>query len=555
MMLVSVAFLLSTPLPAGADNGRGAVSGGASSRALAGRLGSGARALPQGEPNFPPRLSAYHNYPEMVREIHRVEAAHPGIVRLFDIGKSYQGQTIWAAKVSDNAATDENEPEVLFDALHHAREHLTVEMALYLLRVLTANYGASSALGHRVTAIVDSREIWIVFMVNPDGGQYDLTGHPFRFWRKNRQPTPGSTAKGTDINRNYGYRWGCCGGSSSNPRDLTYRGPRAWSTPEARVMRDFVLSRVLHGRQQITEHISLHSAGEQILWPYGHTFRNVPPNMTQVDHRAFVALGRKMASLNGYTPMQSSQLYITDGDQIDWMYGAERIFSFTVELYPTKAKDSSNRRFYPPNTVMTREVKRNRDAFLYFLEQANCPYRSIGMAAAYCGPFFDDLEIERGWQVDPEGTDTATRGAWERGIPKAGSFQIGAAWSGQDAFVTGLASGRDVDGGRTTARSPRFHLPAGRSTLRLRYWVGLRANATRSDRFEIRLVAADGSILATALSIHGNRAAHVPRWKLLGYSIPAALAGRDVSVQLSAADGGSDSAVEAGVDEVRVTRP
>ena len=55
---------------------------------------------------------------------------HPTIVRKFSIGKSYQGRDIWAAKISDNVATDENEPEVLFDALHHAREHLTVEQAL-----------------------------------------------------------------------------------------------------------------------------------------------------------------------------------------------------------------------------------------------------------------------------------------------------------------------------------------------------------------------------------------------------------------------------------------
>ena len=117
-------------------------------------------------------------------------------------------------------------------------------------------------------------------------------------------------------------------------------------------MRDFVLSRIVNGRQQITEHITLHSAAEEILWPYGHTYANVPPDMTRLDHRTFVALGRAMARRNGYTPMQSSQLYVTDGDQIDWMYGTQRIFSFTVEMYPSKAVDSSNQRFYPPESVL-----------------------------------------------------------------------------------------------------------------------------------------------------------------------------------------------------------
>ena len=58
--------------------------------------------------------------------------------------------------------------------------------------------------------------------------------------------------------------------------------------------------------------------------------------MTADDHAAFVALGKRMAQRNGYTPKQSSDLYITDGDQIDWMYGRYRIFSFTWELYPTE---------------------------------------------------------------------------------------------------------------------------------------------------------------------------------------------------------------------------
>ena len=52
-------------------------------------------------------------------------------MKLFSIGKSYQGRTIWAAKVSDNVGVDENEPEVLFDGLHHAREHISAEMTIY----------------------------------------------------------------------------------------------------------------------------------------------------------------------------------------------------------------------------------------------------------------------------------------------------------------------------------------------------------------------------------------------------------------------------------------
>src|SRR4029079_7808134 len=83
--------------------------------AAAGILAS--TAGPAAAENFPAKDSRYHTYAEMVAEIHDVAAAHPDIVSVFSIGRSYQGRDIWAAKVSDHVETDENEPEILFDAL------------------------------------------------------------------------------------------------------------------------------------------------------------------------------------------------------------------------------------------------------------------------------------------------------------------------------------------------------------------------------------------------------------------------------------------------------
>ena len=207
--------------------------------------------------DFPAADSKYHNYAEMLATLNKAVADYPAIVQKFSIGKSYQGRELWAAKISDNVATDEDEPEVLFDSLHHAREHLSVEQSLAILRWLTTGYGTDA----RVTRLVDRREIFIVFMVNPDGGEYDLTGRPYRAWRKNRQPNAGTTAIGTDLNRNYDYHWGCCGGSSGSKSALTYRGPKAFSAPETRAMRDFINSRVIGGRQQIKAAITFHTGG------------------------------------------------------------------------------------------------------------------------------------------------------------------------------------------------------------------------------------------------------------------------------------------------------
>jgi carboxypeptidase T len=175
--------------------------------------------------DFPSGWTAYHTYAEMSAEVAAVAAAHPDIVRRFSIGKSYQGRQLWAAKISDNVATDEAEPEVLFDGLHHSDEHMGLEMTLRILHWLVDGYGTDP----RITNIVNTREIWIVFAVNPDGAEYDISGGRFHNWRKNRQPNAGTTAIGTDLNRNYGYRWGGGGLTSSNPRAITYRGSAAFA--------------------------------------------------------------------------------------------------------------------------------------------------------------------------------------------------------------------------------------------------------------------------------------------------------------------------------------
>ena len=326
---------------------------------------------------FPPADSAYHDFAEMVAEIQQAANDHPAIFSLFSLGTSYQGRTIWAGKISDNVGVDETEPEVLFTHHQHAREHLTVEQALYTLQILTDEYGVDQ----QITDLVNGRELWIVFDMNPDGGEYDIATGTYQSWRKNRQPNAGSSFVGTDPNRNWGYRWGCCGGSSGSTSSATYRGTAGFSAPETGVVRDFVNSRVLNGQQQITVAIDFHTYAELILWPYGYTFTDVPADMTLDDHDALAGMGQAMAATNGYTPEQASDLYITDGTINDWLYGQHGILNYTFEMYPPTSAQGG---FYPPDEVIPAETARNRQAILYLLQQADCPYRVIGKEAQYC---------------------------------------------------------------------------------------------------------------------------------------------------------------------------
>ncbi|MFF3721951.1 M14 family metallopeptidase [Streptomyces erythrochromogenes] len=326
--------------------------------------------------DFPSADSKYHNYAEATAEINQLVAQYPAIASKRVIGKSYQGRDLLAIKISDNVATDESEPEVLFTAHQHAREHLTVEMALYLLKEFTSKYGADS----RVTNAVNGREIWIVPDLNPDGGEYDIATGSYRSWRKNRQPNSGSSYVGTDENRNWNFKWGCCGGSSSSKSSETYRGAAAESAPEVKVVSDFVRSRVVGGKQQIKAAIDFHTYSELVLWPFGYTYNDTAPGLTADDLAVYKKIGTSMAASNGYTPEQSSDLYITDGTIDDWLWGNQKIFSYTFEMYP----ESGGGGFYPPDEVIDRETARNKDAVLQLLENADCMYRSIGKEAQYC---------------------------------------------------------------------------------------------------------------------------------------------------------------------------
>jgi carboxypeptidase T len=321
--------------------------------------------------DFPPEDARYHNYNEMVADVTAVAAAHPDIVNMFSIGQTAEGREIWATKISDNVGVDENEAEVLFDGMHHAREHLTVEMTISILHLFADNYGRVN----RITNLVNNREIWVIFMMNADGGEYDIQGGFYHYWRKNRQVTDPPSI-GTDNNRNYDYKWDCCGGSSDSPSSETYHGPFPFSSPESAAIGAFTDSRVIGGKQQITTNVTFHTFGELIMWPYGYTFQDIPPDMDPVDHEVFVTMGEAMAQRTCnpqcFTPQQSSDLYITDGTTTDWMYGAHRIFSFTFELYPSCCD------FYVPDEVIRAQTKRMRGAIMYLVQNADCPYEVIG---------------------------------------------------------------------------------------------------------------------------------------------------------------------------------
>ena len=315
----------------------------------------------EGIDDFPPGDQGYHTYAEMVAEVQAIAAAHPSTVHLFSLGTSYEGRDLIGARVSDDATDNLSEPGVFYVGQHHAREHLTVEVVLSILNLYAATKPHTS---NKISKLVHTRQIYIVPSLNPDGAEYDIAGGSYHFWRKNRQPN--SQAIGTDNNRNYSYRWGCCGGSDGNGGGETYRGPSPLSAPENQRMADFMLA-----HPNVKTGISYHTYGDLILYPYGYTYEDEPPDMQHVDHQTFMAMGAAMEATAGYHAQQSSDLYITDGDWNDWMYGALHRYPITIEM--------SGGGFYPPDEFIAGEARRNWEAALFVASIADCPTKIVGV--------------------------------------------------------------------------------------------------------------------------------------------------------------------------------
>ncbi|GAA3237442.1 M14 family zinc carboxypeptidase [Dactylosporangium siamense] len=508
--------------------------------------------------DFPAADKAYHNYAEMIAELDKAVAAHPAIIRKTSLGKSYEGRDLPLIKISDNVAVDEDEPEVLYGAHQHAREHLTVEMALYLVKLYTDGYGKDA----RITKLVDGRELWIVPDLNPDGGEYDVATGSYRNWRKNRQPNAGSGSVGTDLNRNWSYRFACCGGSSDSPSSETYHGPSAFSAPEIQRLRDFVLSRRVGGVQQIRTSIDFHTFSELILWPFGYTTADTAAGLNADQQAVFQSLGTRMANSNGYTPEQSSDLYITDGSIIDWLWATQGIFAYTFEMYP--GSNPSGNGFYPPASVITAQTARNKEASLQLAEFADCVYRIIGKQAQYCkggtanAVWSDDFESAKGWTVTK---GTATGGLWERGNPEAttqnGPKQLGGAVSGDNDLVTGRKAGSsagsyDVDGGTTAVRSPSIALPAADTlTLDWSWYFAHAANASASDLFKVSVL--HGGTKTAVFAQAGAASDRDAAWAEASADLTA-YAGKTIQLVIEATDAGGASLVEAAVDNVMIIK-
>jgi len=252
-------------------------------------------------------MGGFLTFSEILDTIDVLHENYPNLISARDsIGASWEGRALWVFKLSDNVDIDEDEPEVFYNALIHAREPITWAWQLYYINWLLANYGDDPV----ATEIIDERELFFLPVFNPDGYEYNRQTNPNGggMWRKNRR-----SGDGVDLNRNWGYMWGYDNqGSSPNPYDETYRGPEAFSEPETQAVREYILSRSF---QFIC---NAHAYGNYFLYPFGYEDIYTP------DHNIFQVIGDSAETLCGYSAGTAWELlYNTNGDATDWQYGEQ----------------------------------------------------------------------------------------------------------------------------------------------------------------------------------------------------------------------------------------
>ncbi|MCK4412301.1 MAG: hypothetical protein KAY32_02030 [Candidatus Eisenbacteria sp.] len=294
-------------------------------------------------------LGDLYSYSEAVDLLDQLHAQYPAITTAkFSIGTTHEGSTIWAMKVSDNPDIDEDEPEVFFDALHHAREPITVNVLIETIRHLCENYGTDP----EATFLVDQRETYFVPVVNVDGYLYNEQNYPGGggMWRKNRRDNEGTSCMGVDPNRNYPYEWGGTG-SSSDPCSDVYHGPTPGSEPCVQAIMN------LCNEREFVTHDSYHSYGGMVLFPWGYTTAHTPDDAT------FRTTATAMQAFCGYSIGQPGEiLYTVSGGTFDWTYAEHGMFSFTTEV------DGSG--FWPADAEVPGLVAENIPKNLYLMNVA-----------------------------------------------------------------------------------------------------------------------------------------------------------------------------------------
>jgi len=293
--------------------------------------------------------AGFFSYQEMLDHLEAMHQQYPQFVSepapASDI-LSIEGREILYVKFSDNVNVDEDEPEIFYNAIHHAREPNGLSQLIFYMWYLLENYEADE----EVRYLVDNLEMYFMPCINPDGYIYNEQTNPNGggYWRKNRRQNQGNTI-GVDLNRNYGYNWGYDDqGSSGNPDSNVYRGTEGFSEPETQVVKEFCEA------HEFKIALNYHTYGNLLIYPWGYDY-----GLFTTDSAQFVKYAQLFTEFNEYTYGTGDQTvgYIVNGSSDDWMYGEQTTKPKILAMTPEVGTPDFG--FYPPMEEIIPNCQKN----------------------------------------------------------------------------------------------------------------------------------------------------------------------------------------------------
>uniref|UniRef100_A0A5S6PZD8 Peptidase_M14 domain-containing protein n=1 Tax=Trichuris muris TaxID=70415 RepID=A0A5S6PZD8_TRIMR len=278
----------------------------------------------------------YQSYDQMRQFMRSLQARYPRNVKVHVIGKSREGRNLEMIEIG-RSLTEPKKSLFWINAGIHAREWASSSTAIFIIDKLAKEYGDNGMFARKFRNFV-----WcIVPLLNPDGYEFTRGSlHPdVRLWRKNKSPRTqcpniGPCCRGVDLNRNFNFYFGG-EGSSNNPCDETYQGPFAFSEPEARAVRDFVLKH----KDALKAFIDLHTYSQLWIHPYGHRVGTYPDDVNDLKSVAQKAVHElyKLYGTRYKVGSGADTLYPASGGMADWVKSAANVkYSYLIELRPSE---------------------------------------------------------------------------------------------------------------------------------------------------------------------------------------------------------------------------
>ncbi len=300
--------------------------------------------------------NAYPKYSEYVAKLNYWVATYPNLCSLQNIGTTPNGRALYVLKISDNASTDETEPEFFYTSSMHGDEITGYPTMLRFIDYLLTNYGTNA----EATNIVNGTELFINPLANPDGS-YKTAGND-TYNSVGNTPTR-ANKNGVDLNRNYGD---AIGGLHN---DGNVYQPETIAFMNFEQTRNFVLAANYHGGTEVfnfpwdTSYTP--GTGNFSYHPHDNYFKYVSQEYAELCQIADGNLNYMDAVYNsGQFPgtTNGAAWYSVYGGRQDYNNFFNHSKESTIEISDAKTPAAANLPFF---------WDRNRQALLNYVKQAS----------------------------------------------------------------------------------------------------------------------------------------------------------------------------------------